>query len=453
MDVLTLLPPVAAILIAVFARNVYAALIAALVISETLIDGFNPVLGTLGAIDRTVAVFESSYNTQILLFCLLIGALIAFMRESGGVAAMAKSLIARGLASTRRRAELAVAGTGTAVFIETNVSLLSAGVLGRPLYDAHGLSRERLAYIIDSTSAPISVILIFNAWGAYALSLITGYGFDDPQGIVFGSIPWNFYALLTIAIVYLTVLTGKVFGPMASADEKVEGGLEETGPAPTKARYMWLPLIVMVGSAILFMFITGEGVITDGDGAKSILWAICLAVAVAGLMLLTERAMTASTLQEKAFAGIGEMVPLVTVLLLSIALGASLRALGTGDYVSSLAAGTLPPFAVPAILFAAAGATSFMTGTSWGTYGILVPIAMPLAQALGIPPSLALAAVLGGGVFGDHCSPISDTTLIASVAAGTEHLSHVRTQLPYALFAAVLAGGLYLVAGALTTGG
>ncbi|MEM9234019.1 MAG: Na+/H+ antiporter NhaC family protein [Pseudomonadota bacterium] len=452
MDALTLLPPVAAILIAIVARNVYAALIVALVLSETLISQFNPGLGAVGAIDRTVAVFESAYSTQILLFCLLIGALIAFMRDSGGVAAMAQSLIRSGLAGTRRRAELAVAGTGSAIFIETNVSLLSAGVLGRPLYDAHGLSRERLAYIIDSTSAPISVILIFNAWGAYALSLIAGYGFENPQGIVLGSVPWNFYALVTVAVVYLTILSGRVFGPMAKADQRVEGGLEEAGPAPTRARYMWLPLVVMVGSAIAFMFITGQGRITEGDGARSILWAICLAVTLAGLMLLVERAMTATELQEKAFKGIGEMVPLVTVLLLSIALGASLRELGTGDYVSSVAAGTLPPFAVPAILFAVAGATSFMTGTSWGTYGILIPIAMPLAQALGIPPSLALAAVLGGGVFGDHCSPISDTTLIASVASGSDHLSHVRTQLPYALFGAVIAGGLYLVAGALATG-
>ena len=452
MDALTLIPPVAAILIAVIWRNVYTALLAALFLSETLIDGFNPGLGVLGTIDRTVAVFESGYNTQILLFCLLIGALIAFMRDSGGVAAMARDLISSGFASTRRRAELAVAGTGSAIFIETNVSLLSAGVLGRPLYDAHGLSRERLAYIIDSTSAPISVILLFNAWGAYALSLISQYDFESPNGVVLGSIPWNFYALVTLGIVYLTVFTGKVFGPMAKADARVEGGIEEAGPAPTRASYMWVPLVVMVGSAIAFMAITGEGRITEGDGAKSILWAISLAVGISSLMLLFGRVMSGTELQHKAFQGIGEMVPLVTVLLLSIALGASLRELGTGDYVSSVAAATLPPFAVPAILFAVAGATSFMTGTSWGTYGILVPIAMPLAQALGIPPSLALAAVLGGGVFGDHCSPISDTTLIASVASGTEHLSHVRTQLPYALFAAAIAGAMYLVAGLLTVG-
>ncbi|WP_306250214.1 Na+/H+ antiporter NhaC family protein [Parvularcula sp. IMCC14364] len=449
MDLLTVLPPVVAIAIAIIWRNVYAALIVALVLSETLIAGFNPGIGALEAIDRTVAVFEGTGNTRILLFCLLIGALIAFMRDSGGVAATAKAMINSGFARTRRRAELAVAGTGSAIFVETNVSLLSSGVLGRPLYDAHGLSRERLAYIIDSTSAPISVILLINGWGAYALGLIEQYEFDNAVAVVAGSVPWNFYALLTLAGVYLTAFSGKVFGPMRTADARLEQHTEEQGPAPTKASYMWLPLLVMVGGALAFMTWTGGGNPINGSGSQSILWSIALAVLVAGLLLLKDRVFSAGELQRKAFQGIGEMVPLVTVLLLSIALGASLRALGTGDYIAAIAAGTLPAMAVPAILFLAAGLTSFMTGTSWGTYGILIPIAMPLAQALGIPPSLALAAVLGGGVFGDHCSPISDTTLIASVAAGTDHLSHVRTQMPYAVAAALVAAAMYLVAGLL----
>ena len=446
MDILTILPPVLAIVVAVVWRNVYAALLIALLASETLIAGFNPGLGLIGVIDRNVGVFASGYNTQILIFCLLIGALIAFMRDSGGVSAMARMLIRSGVAGSRRKAELAVAGTGTLIFIETNVSLLSSGVLGRPLYDAHGLSRERLAYMIDSTSAPVSVLILLNGWGAYALSLVADYGFDKPLDVVMGSIPWNFYAILTVGLVYATAIFGRVFGPLKTADEKVTGDME-AGAEPTKPRYMWVPVVIMITSALGFMTWTGGGNITDGDGAKSILWAICLAIAVAGGMLLIEKVYTPGELQDKGFQGIGEMVPMVTVLLLSIALGSSLKALGTGDFIASIAAGSLPPFTVPVIMFIAAGITSFMTGTSWGTYGILVPIAMPLAQALGIPPSLALAAVLGGGVFGDHCSPISDTSLIASVASGSEHLSHVRTQLPYALATAGVACMLYIVAG------
>lgn len=475
MDAFTLMPPLAAILLAISLRNVYVALIAALVLSEGLMMYLAPDManeafgeastniavnaaqgvgaGFFGMLDRVVGVFSSTSSTRILLFSLLIGALIAFMRDSGGVTALARAMIGGGIAKSGRRAELAVATTGIAVFIETNVSLLSAGILGRPLYDAHGMSRERLAYIIDSTCAPISVLILFNGWGAYALELIDPYGFEQPVAVVAGTVAMNFYALLTLALVYFTAFSGKVFGPLATANTRTDIRDTDDIPSNGKAIYMWLPLLILVGGALVIMTWTGGGNILNGDGSQAILWSICLAIAILALMLRANGVFTFTALQDRAFKGIGEMVPMVTVLLLSIALGASLKALGTGNYVAGIASQTLPAFTVPAILFAAAGAMSFMTGTSWGTYGILVPIAMPVAMALGLPPSLALAAVLGGGVFGDHCSPISDTTLIASVASGTDHLSHVRTQIPYALVAAIGAIVLYLVVGLVTTSG
>jgi Na+/H+ antiporter NhaC len=442
------LPPVLAIIVAMLTRNVYAALGLALVASETLIAGFNPGLGALGSIDRAAAVFESAGNSRVLLFCLLIGALIAWMRDSGGVEALVSSLMKRGLVSTPRRAALAPALAGTAIFVETNVSLLSSGVLGQRLFDAHGLSRERLAYIIDSTSAPISALILLNGWGAYALGLVEPYGFESPIGVVAGTIGWNFYALLTLVGVYLTVFTGRVFGPMKTAASKAVLAEDEEAVAPTRAIYMWLPLLVMIGGALGFMAWTGGGNILAGNGSQSILWAVCLAMLVAAIMLVAGKAFPKGQLQVRGFAGIAEMVPVVAILFLSIALGDSLRVLGTGAFMASVAEAFVSPMVVPAVLFVVAGVTAFMTGTSWGTYGIMIPIAMPLAMALGIPPSLALAAVLGGGVFGDHCSPISDTTIIASLAAGCDHIDHVRTQMPYALVAGAIAIVLYLIAGA-----
>ena len=445
-------------------RNVYAALGLALLASETLIASFHPGMGALGAIDRAVGVFESTGNTRVLLFCLLIGALIAWMRDSGGVEALVSGLMKRGLASTPRRAALAPAVAGTVIFVETNVSLLSSGVLGQRLFDAHGLSRERLAYIIDSTSAPVSTLILLNGWGAYALGLVEPFGFESPIGVVAGTIPWNFYALLTLVGVYFTVFTGRVFGPMKTAGQgrSVASGMtspphrvlaeDEEPIAPTRAIYMWLPLAVMILGALAFMAWTGGGNILAGSGSQSILWAICLAMLVAAILLALGKAFPKGGLQERGFAGIAEMVPVVTILFLSIALGDSLRVLGTGAFLSGVAAQFVSPIIVPAVLFVVAGVTAFMTGTSWGTYGIMIPIAMPLAAALGLPPSLVLAAVLGGGVFGDHCSPISDTTIIASLAAGCDHIDHVRTQMPYALVTGGIAVILYLIAGAVTGG-
>jgi len=446
------LPPVLAILIAAVTRNVYVALGLGLVASETLILGGNPIMGALMSAERSVEVMTDAGNARVLVFCLLIGALIVFMRESGGVDATVGLLDRRGLTSTPRRAGLAPAIAGTLIFVETNVSLLSSGVLGRRLYDTHGISRERLAYVIDSTSAPVSALILLNGWGAYVLTLIQPYGFERPVGVLAGTVAWNAYSILTLLGVYFTVLANRSFGPMRTADAAAKPGAMELEAAvdhtpPGRAMHMWLPLLVMVAGSVGFMIWTGKGNILAGSGSKSILWGVCLAIAVAAVMLRVTRVFTGSEIQERFFRGLGEMVPPVTILLLAIAFGASLKTLGTGTFMAGVVSDYIPPALVPAAVFVVSGLTAFMTGTSWGTYGIMVPIAMPVAQALGLPPEVMLAAVLGGGVFGDHCSPISDTTVIASLAAGCDHVRHVATQLPYALAAGAGALLVYLLAG------
>jgi len=443
---------VLAILIAAVTRNVYVALGLGLVASETLILGGNPLMGALMSAERSVEVMTDAGNARVLVFCLLIGALIVFMRESGGVDATVGLLDRKGLTSTPRRAGLAPAIAGTLIFVETNVSLLSSGVLGRRLYDTHGISRERLAYVIDSTSAPVSALILLNGWGAYVLTLIQPYGFERPVGVLAGTVAWNAYSILTLLGVYFTVLTNRSFGPMRTADAAAKPGAMELEAAvdhtpPGRAVHMWLPLLVMVAGSVGFMIWTGKGNILAGSGSKSILWGVCLAIAVAAVMLRATRVFSAAEIQERFFRGLGEMVPPVTILLLAIAFGASLKTLGTGAFMAGVVSDFIPPALVPAAVFVVSGLTAFMTGTSWGTYGIMVPIAMPVAQALGLPPEVMLAGVIGGGVFGDHCSPISDTTVIASLAAGCDHVRHVATQLPYALAAGAGALLVYLVAG------
>ena len=454
MDWITILPPILAITVAMITRNVYWALGIGILLSETIIAKFNLLLGGLASADRAVAVFASPGNARVLIFCLLIGALIAYMRDSGGVSAVVAVLQRTGWVSSRKRAQWAPALTGSTIFIETNVSLFSAGILGRPLFDAYRISRARLAYIIDSTSAPVSVLVLLNGWGAYALGLLEPYGFDKPISVLAAAIPLNIYAIVTLVVVYFTAASDKVFGPMKhSESQRPEGGEasrqgnQSPGPEATRAIYMCLPLFTMVAAGLGFMWWTGEGDITAGSGSQSILWAICLALFVSYLSLLITRRFSVSELQDIGFAGIAEMLPPVCVLFLSIAFGSSLNVLGTGAYLSSIAEASLAPGTIPAVIFILAAVTAFMTGTSWGTYGIMLPIAMPLAISLGLPPSLMLAAVLGGGVAGDHCSPISDTTIIASLAAGCDHIEHVKTQLPYALVTGLFTVIVYLVLG------
>ncbi len=454
MEWLTITPPLLAIIVAVWTRNVFWALGLAIWLSETMIAGFNPFMGALGSIDRAVGVFDSSYNTRVLLFCLIIGALIVYMHRSGGISAMVERLQNSGFASTPRRASLVTAICGVLIFVETNISLLTTGILGRPLFDKLKISRERLAYIIDSTCAPVSVLILFNGWGAYLLGLLNENGVEGATGVLMATIGLNFYAWIALALVFATVFSNRTFGALASAEQRMDGqtaeftgGVFNEAPAePSRAIYMALPLVIMIGGTIGFMLWTGNGDIREGSGSQAILWSVILATAVAFLCLAHSRRAKGELL-DIGFKGMGDLLPAVTMIYLALVLGASLNAVGMREFIASMASSFPAPWVIPALLFVAAGITSFTAGTSWGTYGILVPVAVPLAVGAGVPLPLAVAAVMGGGVFGDHCSPISDTTIIASLASGCDHMEHVRTQLPYALFGGVLATGLYLLAG------
>lgn len=453
MDWLTITPPLLAIIVAIWTRNVFWALGIAIWLSETIIAGFNPFMGALGSIDRAVGVFDSPYNTRVLLFCLIIGALIVYMQKSGGISAMVERLQSSGFASTPRRASLVTAICGVLIFVETNISLLTTGILGRPLFDKLKVSRERLAYIIDSTCAPISVLILFNGWGAYLLGLLNENGVDGATGVLMATIGLNFYAWITIALVFFTVFSNRTFGPLAAVERGggnsaaiASGPFNEAPAAPSKAIYMAVPLLIMIGGTLGFMIWTGDGDIRKGSGSQAILWSVILAT-VAAFFCLAHSKRAKGELVEIGFKGMGDLLPAVTMIFLALVLGASLNAVGMREFIASIASSFPAPWMIPAILFLASGITSFTAGTSWGTYGILVPVAVPLAVGAGMPLPLAIAAVMGGGVFGDHCSPISDTTIIASLASGCDHMEHVRTQLPYAIVGGVAATGLYLLAG------
>lgn len=444
---MVVIPPLLAIAVAIWRKEVLIALLVALITSETIIAGWNPAAGFTGLLDRLVQVFQSEGNTRVLLFSLIVGALIEFIQSSGGVGAVINRLSRLGLTKTPRQVSLLTTFTGLFIFIETNLSILTAGILSRGLFDRFNMSRERLAYIIDSTCAPVAVLILLNGWGAYLLGLISNYQVDQPVYTLAMTIPLNFYALLTVAMVFYTAITGKVYGPMKTV-ESFEGDSEVEEPVPpTKARYMLIPLAVMIFGIVFFLWWTGNGNIMQGSGSESVLWATVLAVVVAYLLLAFEKVFSHQELVDRSFKGMSNLLPLVTIVLLSLALGASLQALGTGEFIASMIGQFLPPVLIAPLIFVAAGAVSFTTGTSWGTFALMIPIGMPLVFSMGLSAPLVLAAVIGGGIFGDHCSPISDTTIISSLAAGCHHIDHVKTQLPYALATGGVTVVLYFLAG------
>jgi Na+/H+ antiporter NhaC len=448
----SVLPPIIAIVIVFWRKEVILALVAAILSAEFLLayQNQNEVFftGAIGSIERVIEIITSAGNSRILLFSVLIGALLAYMRYSGGVTATVELLIKKGVAKSKKQVGLLTMFTGIVVFIESNLSVLASGILARGLFDKFNMSRARLAYIIDSTSAPICILILLNGWGAFILGLLSNYELEQSAvSILWGTIPLNFYAIIALVLVLYTILADKVHGPMKDAERelvKLEG--EQMPVAASKARFMLLPLASMILGMMGFMLWTGNGDLSSGSGSKSVLYATVLACFVAYMLLLCSKQYSHKELVDTGFKGMGEILPLVAIVLFSLTLGASLKELGTGVFVANIVGDYLPFSLIVPVLFLAGAVMSFTTGTSWGTFAILIPIGVPLIQTLGLPPSLVIAAILGGGIFGDHCSPISDTTAVSSIASGCDLLTHVRTQMPYALFGGVLAFIGYFIA-------
>lgn len=439
MDWLVILPPLLAVLVAIWKREVILALLVALFSAELINSGFNPLSAFIGSVGRMTGVFASTGNTQILLFSLIIGALLALIRNSGGVNAFVDYLLAKNIARTARSTGILTTLLGVVIFIESYLSVLASGIFAQSLFDRFQMSRARLAYIIDSTSSPVSVLILLNGWGAYILGLLEGYGLDNPLAVMIASIPMNMYAIITLLIVFYTCWTNRVLFALARHEQATQTRENFTATYDQgRVSYFLVPLAVLIGSFIGFMFYTGDGNLIAGSGSASVLYAVLLAIATAVVLLLRHSRYTLKSLGELGYQGMGELLPVVSIILLAFALGASMQALGTGPFIAGMISATLPTWLIAPVVFITAGIISFTTGTSWGTFGILIPVAIPIALGSDLSPSLLLAAVLGGGVFGDHCSPISDSTVLASLAAGCEHLEHVKTQLPYALLAAGL---------------
>lgn len=440
----SILPPLIAILVVFWRKEVIMALLLAVVSSEFLLlytQGQSGLLTFINSVERVISVATSAGNSRILIFSIVIGALLAYIRESGGVAATVNKLMNLGVAKSKRQVGLLTMFTGTSVFIESNMSVLTSGIVSRGLFDKFKMSRARLAYIIDSTSAPVCILILLNGWGAYVLGLLSNYELEQSAvSILWSSVAFNFYAIIALLIVLYTIVFDKVHGPMKEAELQLEKqNLEiDAGPAASKARFMLVPLLTLIVSMIGFMFWTGNGELASGSGSKSVLYATVLASMVAYLQLIAHKQFTHHELVDIGFKGMGELLPLVSIVLLSLTLGASLKDLGTGQFVASLVGDYLPIYLIVPVLFLTGAVMSFTTGTSWGTFAILIPIGVPLIQALGLPAPLVVGAILSGGIFGDHCSPISDTSAVSALASGCDLLTHVKTQLPYALV-----GGLF----------
>lgn len=463
---LSIAPPVLAIGMAMVTRQVYLSLFAGIWLGWGIIHEGDALTGLADALDACVNVFSDAGNTRVILFSALVGALIAFTQVTGGVKGFVERVTRAGGVSTRRRAMLLSYLIGVVVFVESSITSLVNGSVCRPLFDKMKISREKLAYLCDSTAAPICILIPLNAWGAYIIGLLEKEGFEQPVEVLVESIPYNFYAIAALVVTFLVAWLGFDFGPMKKAEERAAKGqlaregaqlvvgeeldaLQPPEGHEGRALNFILPVLTMVVMMPVGLFITGEGDLMKGSGSTSVFWAVLAGTVVAAVLGMGQRRLNLAQSMNVFFKGTGALVPLAVLMILAFAIGSTIKQLGTGHFVAEVAGDALSGGLLPVVTFLVACFIAFSTGTSWGTFGIMIPIAVPLAAATGSDPTVAIAAALSGGVFGDHCSPISDTTIISSMAAGCDHIDHVNTQLPYASIAGGIAALAFLLVGVL----
>ena len=461
LDVMSLIPPALIILIALLTRHIFIALAAGLYSGCLIYLGGNPLTAMEMTLDTLVNILKSPSNTMVIIFSALVGSLIIVTQKSGGVSGFVNRLTKTGIGKTRKSAQMFSFFIGFVVFIESSITSLVAGSATRPLFDRLKISREKLAYILDSTAAPICILIPINAWGGYIASKLNDAGIKDGLSVFIKTIPFNFYPILAVLFCLFIILKKKDFGPMAAAEKRVkdEGLISNKSSIPLisdeittiepkqgikhRAINMILPILVMIVSMPIFLFV----VFPETSSSKSVLFAVLLALFTAYIIYRIQNIFKTGEFVQLAIKGAGDLISLSLILMFAFAIGDICKALGTGTYLAQAAKLGFGRELIPAALFIITSLMAFATGTSWGTWGIMIPIALPIISAMDANFTLSLGAVLGGGIFGDHCSPISDTTVVASLASASDHIDHVRTQLPYALTVAGITFTAYAALG------
>ena len=473
-------PPLIAIVIALLLRNVIPALLIGVWVGAMLLRSVSVAGAFGGLLDGfeiyVVHALADVEHAQIILFSMMIGGMVGIITRNGGMASIVSMIVSR--ARSAVAGQVAVWGMGLMIFFDDYSNTLVVGNTARPITDRLRVSREKLAYIVDSTAAPVVCLALITTWIGYEVGLIGDAmegiaGLEQPAYTVFlQSIPYSFYPILAVVFVLFVAATGRDLGPMYKAEVRARKGqvaptsaaempalhgdqLDHKPGVPLRAINAFLPLLVLISSLIVGLYLTGSGesltdIIGSADAYRAMLWASLLGAITAALMTIGQGILSGHETVDAWFGGVKAMLFAMIVLVLAWSLAEVTEDLSTAAYLVSILADSLPPALVPVTVFLLSAATAFTTGTSWGTLGILMPLVIPLTwavlQANGMagPEHMhilysAIACNLAGAVWGDHCSPISDTTVLSSMASGCDHIEHVRTQMPYAVLVGTVA--------------
>ena len=464
----SLLPPIVAIALALITKEVYSSLVIGIIVGGLIYAGGNFETTITHVItDGFVANVADSYNMGIIIFLILLGALVSMMNKAGGSAAFGRWATKH--IKSRVGAQLATIALGVLIFIDDYFNCLTVGSVMRPVADSHKVSRAKLSYLIDATAAPICIIAPISSWAAAVAGFARSAGAENGIKLFIQAIPYNFYAILTIIMMIFLALMKFDYGPMKTHEKNAEEkgdlftsgtkqAIEEMAANPKgKVIDLIFPVFVLIVCCVIGMiysggFFSGETFIdsfSNSDASVGLAYGAGVTIIITVIYYLLRRVLKFKDLMESLPEGFKAMVPAIMILACAWTLKAMTDSLGAKIFIAQLIENSASSFQafLPAIIFVIAVGLSFATGTSWGTFGILIPIVLSVFGA-GQPITIvAISACMAGAVCGDHCSPISDTTIMASAGAQCDHINHVSTQLPYALTVAGVSTVSYVLAG------
>ena len=461
----SVVPPILTIVLALVTKNVFISLLIGIFTSSMVLCGGAPLTGLNDAFYSFIHTFESNGNTITLISFLLIGALIYLIEKSGGVEGFTEVMLKkRALIKTKRGASIFTWLLGIIIFTSGSLSCMVTGSVSRPFNDALKVPHEKSAFIVHATSTPWCVLFPLSGWLAALAGYLTSGGVPENEAIsvLLRSIPLNFYCILAVFGTLAVSLFGINIGPMRKAEERADktgaldnpgrgGTLTEETTSPSKAKprvlNMLLPMGVLIATILAVLTITGKGNPTQGAGMQSLLWGCILAVLTICILCVAQKLFSVDEVINEMFKGMGTMLPVAGILLFGFTMGNLVKDLDTGNYLTSVFMGVLSPALLPALSFLLCMLLSFATGTSMGTMAIMSVICLPMAISMGISIPLVAGAVFGGSIFGDHSSPISDTTIMSCATTGCDIIDHVKTQMPYVLIFAAISLVLYVVLG------
>lgn len=435
---------------ALYTKNVLLSLFSAIFLGIFILHNFAVIETLEGVISLFTVLLSKGWILKTLGFAILVGSIMELLEKSGAITSFVIYMTKkRSIVNSPRSALMISYIIGVVIFIESSITSLIAGAVGKPLCDQEGVSRAKLAYVCDSTSAPISSLILFNGWGALLLGLImtqieSGSIGGDGVSLLMHAVMYNFYSMSALVVTFLVIWfrlytpsmqDAKVYKSAAVYTSNQHGGLWE----------MLLPILFLIISVFVFLAITGDGEILKGSGSSSIFYTTLSTMGFMFVFYVLRKKITLKNYLHASYLGGKKLFPIALVLLFAFGIGEVTSDLKTGIYLASFASENISVYFLASVIFILSGIIAFSTGTSWGTFSIMIPIAVPMAVVLDVDVALVIGAVISGGVFGDHCSPISDTTIISSLASGCDVVEHVKTQLPYALLSALIALVLFLV--------